>query len=98
MIGAIAVVSVAIWFYFTAQRFGENGIKWAFFGILNYYLPAVAWHVFVSQPLMGMVGSGSTVLRLIIGYSFVFFGVAVAAYARNKLLVKGRTSLKINEE
>ena len=98
MIGAIAVVSVAIWFYFTAQRLGENAIKWAFFGILNYYLPAVIWHVFVSQPLMGMLGSGSTVLRLIVGYSFVFFGVAVAAYARSKLLVKGRSPLKIKEQ
>lgn len=91
ILAAIVVISIAVWFYFTALKLGENGIKWALVGIVNYYLAAIPWRFFIAKPLQEMMGRGSNEMFYnLAGLSVVVAGAALAVFARSRLLVRGR--------
>lgn len=91
VVAALVVISIAVWYFSTAERLGENGIKWALIGIVNYYLAAIPWRFLVAKPLQKMMGPGSNdLLYNMTGFSVVIAGIALAVYARSRLLVRGR--------
>lgn len=37
MIGALAILAIAVWFYRTAERYSLPPLAWCFGGVLVYY-------------------------------------------------------------
>ncbi len=51
MIGIIAALVIAIWFFRRARRLGRNGFGWAVLGVVSYYVPNLLWQSLVSMPI-----------------------------------------------
>ena len=74
-----------VWFYLTAQKQGESGIKWAIIGLIGYW---VAWwlgNALILSSLSGMF-TKSPVMVFLITQIPVVCGVGAAILVRNKLI------------
>lgn len=88
MLGSIAAMLVAAWFYHTAPRSGKSAVSWAISGVVVYFLAALLWTLLVTSGLKDAAGHGQgAVLIFMVRYAYVFFGVGCAVclnYLLNK--------------
>ncbi|QJD29241.1 hypothetical protein [Methylococcus geothermalis] len=89
MIGAIAVLFVAYWFYRTALRLKLPPVAWAAGGVIVYYAGFVVWLYLVLKPLLGDSFRHHTfLLGLGMDLSSVLVGTLLAALFRAKVMSK----------
>ncbi len=87
MLGSVAAIALAIWFYTSAQSIGKNPVKWAGIGLLAYFISAALWTFLVTPPLRDSVEHNqSYILGFIVRYGFVIVGVACASWVKFKHL------------
>lgn len=89
MIGAIAVLLIAVWFYRTANRLQLPPLAWVVGGVIAYYAGFVVWLYLILKPLLGdAFRNHSFLLGLGMDVSSVLVGVSVAALFRWKILLR----------
>jgi hypothetical protein len=89
MLGAIAAIAIVIWYYKGAIAVGKNPINSVIAGLLVYFLPAIAWTIFVTPGLRDVVEHNpGMILGMTVRYGFVVVGVACAAFYYYKVLTK----------
>lgn len=88
MLGAIAAMSVAVWFYYSAQRSGKGAISWAVSGVVVYFLAALLWTLLITPSLKeSAMHNQSAVLIFMVRYAYIVIGV-VSSLGLNHLLNK----------
>jgi len=89
MVGGIAVILIAIWFYRSALAAGKNPLPWVFVGFVSFYLPALLWTMWVTPDLRDMVEHNqSTMLAMVVRFGYVAVGVLCATLVRAKTVGK----------
>lgn len=89
MIGAIAILLIAVWFHQTAQRLNLPSLQWAIGGVIVYYAGFAIWMYLVLRPLLGSLFRNHGLwLGLGMDVSSVLAGVALAALFRAKVMMK----------
>ena len=92
MIGALAILALAAWFYRTAERLALPPIAWCLGGVVVYYGGFAFWMYLVMRPLLGdMFRNHSLWLGLGMDISAVLVGVLSASVFRARVLMKRGT-------
>jgi hypothetical protein len=83
----IAGILIMVWFYQTAKKQQENGLKWAITGLVGYWL--VWWIVTLSiaNPLLETFERSSALIQMSIGIIPAMAAIIVALFIRKKFLV-----------
>ncbi len=89
MLGSLAAIFIAIWFYTTARALGKNPVNWAAVGLLAYFIGATLWTFLVTPGLRDSVEHNqSYILGFIVRYGFVAVGFGCALWVKFKHLGK----------
>ncbi|MGR9071518.1 MAG: hypothetical protein ACU833_00480 [Gammaproteobacteria bacterium] len=87
MLAKLVAILMIVWFYQTAKKIGENGVKWGITGLIGYYLAVGITHLTVAKPLLDFFLNRSMWLSLLFGHLPVFVGIAAAYFIRKKFLL-----------
>lgn len=92
MIGALAILALAAWFYRTAERLNLPPLAWCIAGVLVYYGGFAFWMYAVLSPLLGdQFRNHGMWLGLGMDISSVLAGVLSAVVFRATVMLrKGR--------
>jgi hypothetical protein len=89
MIGAIAILLIAVWFHQTAQKFNLPSLQWVIGGVIVYYAGFSIWMYLVLRPLLGgLFQNHGLWLGLGMDISSVLMGALLAAIFRAKVMMK----------
>lgn len=89
MIGAIAILLIAFWYYKTAEARRLPALPWIAGGILVYYSGFALWMYVLLQPLLGPRFKDHTLwLGLAMDCSSVIAGAALSALFRVRVMLK----------
>lgn len=89
MIGAIAILIIAYWYYKTAESRRLPALAWIIGGVLVYYAGFAAWMYGLLQPLLGIRFKDHGLwLGLAMDSSSVLAGAALSALFRAKVMLK----------
>jgi hypothetical protein len=89
MIGAIAVLLVAFWYYKTAEKLGLPTFAWIVGGVIVYYAGFLSWMYLLLKPMLGgQFKEHNFLLGISMDVSAVLAGVALAALFHNKVMQK----------
>jgi hypothetical protein len=92
MIGALAILVIAVWFYRTAERHSLPPLAWCFGGVIVYYGGFTFWMYLVMRPLLGdAFRNHSLWLGLGLDISSVLVGVVCAMAFRVLVMLKRGT-------
>ena len=87
MVGGVAAILIAIWFYRSALAAGKSPLPWVFVGFVSYYLPALLWTLWVTPGLRDMVEhSQSVMLAIIVRFAYIVVGILCATLVRSRTL------------
>ncbi|MDD2760709.1 MAG: hypothetical protein PHH11_10510 [Methylomonas sp.] len=80
MLGIVAAILVAVWFFNTAQRSGRPPVSWALSGVVVYFLAALLWSLIVTPGIKDVATHTlSGVLIFIVRYAYIGIGLIAAA-------------------
>jgi hypothetical protein len=89
MIGALAILAIAAWFYTTAERSRLPAVAWCVAGVIVYYAGFAFWMYLILAPLLGAQFQNHGLwLGLGMDISAVVVGVITAAVFRAKVMMK----------
>jgi len=89
MIGAIAILLIAVWFHQTAQKLNLPSLQWVIGGVIVYYAGFSIWMYLVLRPLLGgLFQNHGLWLGLGMDISSVLMGALLAAIFRAKVMMK----------
>ncbi len=90
MVGSIAALFIAYWYYQCAVKQNLNPVKWVAIGVLVYFIPAVIWTVMVTPGLKDTVEHNQSVLLgLFVRFAYIAVGVGCAVWVNFKHLRNG---------
>lgn len=79
MVGVIAAILVAVWYYSTASRSGRPPISWAVSGVVVYFLVALLWTLIVTPGVKdSAIHNQSGILIFIVRYAYIGVGLLAA--------------------
>ena len=84
-IAILSAIAVVVWFYQSAMKVGESGVKWATVGVLGFW---IAWWIIkltVVGVLAGLAAKGAF-FGFIVMLLPTLAGLATVFLVRNKLL------------
>jgi len=89
MIGALAILAIAAWFYRTAERHALPPLAWCVAGVIVYYGGFASWMYLVMRPLLGdLFRNHSLWIGLGMDISAVLVGVLCAVAFRAAVMLK----------
>jgi len=89
MIGAIAILLIAFWYYKAAETLDLPALPWIIGGVIVYYAGFLGWMYWVLKPLLGgQFKEHNFLLGISMDVSAVLAGVALAALFRHKIMLK----------
>ncbi len=89
MIGALAILLIAFWFYKTAENLNLPVLPWVAGGVIVYYAGFLSWMYLVLKPMLGgQFKEHSFLLGITMDITAVLAGVALAALFRAKIMLK----------
>jgi len=89
MIGAIAIVLIAVWFHKTAEKRRLPSLQWVIGGVVVYYAGFLGWMYGVMRPLTGnLFQNHSLWLGLGMDISSVLVGALMATLFRSAVMLK----------
>ena len=89
MIGAIAILLIAFWYYKTAENLNLPALSWIVGGVIVYYAGFLSWMYLVLKPALGgQFKEHNFLLGISMDISAVLFGAALSALFRNKVMLK----------
>ncbi|MEQ1636640.1 MAG: hypothetical protein ABL903_08100 [Methylococcales bacterium] len=81
MLGTIAALLIAYWFYKTAEAKAKNPLSAAILGFVVYLIPAATWTFVVTPSIRNSVEhSPNFLLALLAQYAYILVAVACAAF------------------
>lgn len=94
MIGAIAILAVAYWYYQTAEKQSLPPLPWVVGGVIVYYAGFLGWMYGVLRPMLGgQFKEHNFLLGITMDITAVLAGAALSALFRHwVMLKKGQTS------
>lgn len=87
LLAKIAGIIILVWFYQTAKKQNENGIKWALTGSVGYWLVWWIMTLGVANPLLEFFERSSVIFLLLIGQLPAVAAIVAAIFIRKKYLV-----------
>lgn len=79
MVGVIAAILVAVWFYTTASRSERPRVSWAVSGVVVYFLAALLWSLIVTPGVKdAAIHNQSGMLIFIVRYAYIGVGLLAA--------------------
>ena len=89
MIGALAILLIAFWYYQTADKMNLPILLWVIGGIIVYYAGFLGWMYGVLKPLLGgQFKEHNFLLGITMDITAVLAGVALSALFRAKVMLK----------
>lgn len=89
MIGALAILVVAYWYYQTAEKLSLPPLPWVIGGVIVYYSGFLAWMYWVLKPMLGgQFKEHNFLLGITMDITAVLAGVALSALFRSKGMLK----------
>ncbi len=89
MIGALAILLIAFWFYKTAENLNLPVLPWVAGGVIVYYAGFLSWMYLVLKPLLGgQFKEHNFLLGITMDITAVLAGAALAALFRAKVMLK----------
>ena len=89
MIGALAILAVAYWYYQTAEKLSLPPLPWVVGGVIVYYSGFLGWMYWVLKPLLGgQFKEHNFLLGITMDITAVLVGVALSALFRNRVMLK----------
>lgn len=89
MIGALAILAIAFWYYKTAEDLGLPPFGWVVGGVIVYYAGFLAWMHWLLKPLLGgQFKEHNFLLGITMDITAVLAGAALAALFRNQVMLK----------
>ncbi len=89
MIGALAILLIAFWFYKTAENLNLPVLPWVAGAVIVYYGGFLGWMYLVLKPMLGgQFKEHSFLLGITMDITAVLAGVALAALFRAKIMLK----------
>jgi Na+/H+-dicarboxylate symporter len=81
IIGSIAAIFVAVWFYNSAPRSNRNPLHWAIVGFIIYFIVALIWTYFVNPTIKdAAMHSRNVFLMYIARYAYIVVSLAGAIF------------------
>lgn len=94
MLGGIAALLIAVWFYKTAVATKDpKPWLWVFIGVVCFYGVFTGWSFIVARPILLMVSQQhhNYALTFLIWSSGILAAAGFAAFIRHRYLVQGRS-------
>ncbi len=89
MLGALAILAIAAWFYLTAERLHLPALAWCVAGVIVYYGGFAFWMYLVLSPILGeQFRNHGLWLGLGMDISAVLAGIIAAAAFRALVMSK----------
>lgn len=89
MIGALAILLIAFWYYKTAETLGLPPFGWVVGGVIVYYAGFLSWMYLLLKPMLGgQFKEHNFLLGISMDISAVLAGAALSALFRNKVMMK----------
>ena len=89
MIGAIAILLIAFWYYQTAESLNLPPVPWMVGGVVVYYAGFLGWMYWLLKPLLGgQFKEHNFLLGITMDITAVLAGAALAALFRNQVMLK----------
>ena len=89
MIGAIAILLIAYWYYQTAETLSLPPLLWVIGGVIVYYAGFLGWMYLLLKPMLGgQFKEHNFLLGISMDISAVLAGAALAALFRSKVMLK----------
>ncbi len=89
MIGAVAILLIAFWYYKTAENANLPVLPWVAGGVIVYYAGFLSWMYLVLRPLLGgQFKEHSFLLGITMDITAVLAGAALSALFRGKVMLK----------
>jgi len=89
MIGALAILAIAFWYYQTAEKLNLPALPWIVGGVIVYYAGFLAWMYGLLKPLLGgQFKEHNFLLGISMDITAVLVGLALSALFRNKIMLK----------
>lgn len=89
MIGALAILAMAYWYYQTAENLKLPPLPWIVGGVIVYYAGFLGWMYGVLSPMLGgQFKEHNFVLGITMDITAVLAGVALSALFRSKVMLK----------
>ena len=85
MLGAIAAIFIAIWFYKSSLDTGKSPIPSAILGLFVYFIPATVWTLTITPGLRDFIEHNpNMLLGLLIANGHVLVGIACSFWVKTK--------------
>jgi len=89
MIGALAILGIAFWYYQTAEKLKLPPLPWVVGGVIVYYAGFLFWMYWVLKPLLGgQFKEHNFLLGITMDITAVLAGAALSALFQNKVMLK----------
>ncbi len=89
MIGALAILLIAFWFYKTTENMNLPVLPWVVGGVIVYYAGFLCWMYLVLRPLLGgQFKEHNFLLGITMDITAVLAGAALSALFRGKIMLK----------
>ena len=89
MIGAIAILLIAYWYYKTAETLNLAALPWIIGGVIVYYAGFLGWMYGLLKPLLGgQFKEHNFLLGITMDITAVLAGAALAALFRQQVMLK----------
>lgn len=89
MIGAIAILLIAFWYYQTAENLKLPALPWIVGGVIVYYAGFLGWLYLLLKPMLGgQFKEHNFFLGLTMDITAVLAGAALSALFRSKVMLK----------
>jgi hypothetical protein len=89
MIGALAILLVAFWYYNTAEKASLPALQWIIGGVVVYYAGFLGWMYLLLKPMLGgQFKEHSFLLGITMDVSAVLAGIALSALFRQRVMLK----------
>ncbi|CAG1021117.1 hypothetical protein MTYM_00767 [Methylococcales bacterium] len=89
IVGALAILAVAYWYFQTAEKLSLPPLPWVVGGVIVYYAGFLGWMYWVLKPMLGgQFKEHNFLLGITMDITAVLAGVALSALFRNKVMLK----------
>jgi hypothetical protein len=89
MIGALAILLIAFWYYKTAETLNLPAFAWVVGGVIVYYAGFLSWMYLLLKPLLGgQFKEHNFLLGISMDISAVLAGAALSALFRSQVMLK----------
>lgn len=90
MVGAVAAIIIAVWYYKGAIASNKDPVIYTMVGLALFFIPAILWTTLMTPGIRDVASHNQNgLLVFIVRYAYVAVGIASAVGLYAKLFAKG---------